>query len=176
MCDRNELFSASDQRGILRIGIHSEAYFRYLFIGGWFTPAALNEMPEFDETFNCNPDADYHGFKSFDDFFTRTLVEGPDGKRPIASPENDMVIANACENAPYQIAYSIQKHDAFWVKSQPYSMQYILKGAEEYIDRFVGGTIYQGFLSPHTYHRFHAPVSGEVVHAKVKMTFSVFLL
>merc|ERR1712176_404826 len=35
------------------------------------------------------------------------------------------------------------------------------------IEKFVGGTVYQGFLSPHTYHRFHAPCSGKVTMAKV---------
>merc|ERR1712176_1700575 len=50
--------------------------------------------------------------------------------------------------------------------SQPYSIQYILDNSE-YLDRFDGGTVYQGFLSPHTYHRFHAPVGGTVVVAKV---------
>ena len=38
---------------------------------------------------------------------------------------------------------------------------------EELIKKFEGGTIYQGFLSPHTYHRFHAPCSGKVKKAKV---------
>eukprot|EP00111_Clytia_hemisphaerica_P025035 TCONS_00073713-protein len=139
------------------------------FVGGWFTPAALNEMPNFAEIFVCNPDdpRGHWGFNSFDEFFTRNLVEGPAGRRPTASPDNDLVVVNACENAPYQVAYSVQRHDAFWIKSQPYSLQYILKGAEEYVERFIGGTVYQGFLSPHTYHRFHAPVSGEVKVAKV---------
>ena len=31
----------------------------------------------------------------------------------------------------------------------------------------IEGTIYQGFLSPHTYHRFHALVSGKIVQKKV---------
>jgi phosphatidylserine decarboxylase len=33
--------------------------------------------------------------------------------------------------------------------------------------RFIGGTIYQAFLSSVSYHRWHAPVSGRVVKIKV---------
>ncbi len=29
------------------------------------------------------------------------------------------------------------------------------------VDKFVGGTIYQAFLSALSYHRWHAPVSGK---------------
>jgi phosphatidylserine decarboxylase len=34
-------------------------------------------------------------------------------------------------------------------------------------DKFVGGTIYQGFLSALSYHRWHSPVSGKVLKAYV---------
>jgi len=34
-------------------------------------------------------------------------------------------------------------------------------------EKFVGGTIYQAFLSAFSYHRWHSPVSGKVVKAYV---------
>jgi phosphatidylserine decarboxylase len=33
---------------------------------------------------------------------------------------------------------------------------------------FVGGTVYQAYLSPMSYHRWHSPVSGTVIKAYVK--------
>jgi phosphatidylserine decarboxylase len=35
-------------------------------------------------------------------------------------------------------------------------------------EQFVGGTVYQAFLSALSYHRWHAPVSGKVVKAYIK--------
>ena len=62
---------------------------------------------------------------------------------------------------------NIQKKDEFWLKDQKYSIFDIFKVDEEhenkfYADKFVGGTIYQGFLDPLTYHRWHSPVSGTI--------------
>jgi len=33
------------------------------------------------------------------------------------------------------------------------------------MDHFVGGTVYQAFLSALNYHRWHAPVAGTIVRA-----------
>jgi len=129
----------------------------------WFEPIKV-----FENTFICKPSDKHLGYESFDAFFTRELK--PEA-RPIADPSNPYVIANACENAPYRIRYTVNQHDAFWIKTQPYSLEYILQAAQKnektYAEKFYQGTIYQGFLSPHTYHRFHAPVSGKVVRADV---------
>ncbi|KAG5649564.1 hypothetical protein H0H81_003076 [Sphagnurus paluster] len=38
---------------------------------------------------------------------------------------------------------------------------------EKYADRFIGGTIYQAFLSPQDYHRWHSPVDGTIERAVV---------
>ena len=43
--------------------------------GGWFSPEALEAMPNFAETFPCNPCAPYWGYASFDAFFTRTFYD-----------------------------------------------------------------------------------------------------
>jgi len=130
---------------------------------GWFTPLALSEMPNFDDDFVCDPNAPHKGFKSFDDFFTRDLKKGA---RPVGGEDDPNVVVNACENAPYGVTYVVQKYDAYWIKSQPYSVAYILDN-DPLMEKFIGGTIYQGFLSPHTYHQFHAPVSGKVVVSRL---------
>ena len=34
---------------------------------------------------------------------------------------------------------------------------------EEVLSHFVGGTIYQAYLDPWCYHRWHSPISGTIV-------------
>lgn len=99
------------------------------------------------------------------DFFTRHFR---DGVRPIASPDDDDVIANACESKPYNVARGAKLRDRFWVKGQPYSVLDML-GHDPLAHKFDGGaTVYQAFLSALSYHRWHAPVSGRIVRAFVR--------
>lgn len=130
---------------------------------GWFGHDAMAAMPDFDTTFVCDPDKPHHGFISWDDFFTR---EFRPGLRPLASPDDDSVIANACESAPYRVAHDVKARDRFWIKAQPYSLQHMLAD-DPLAPQFVGGTIYQAFLSALSYHRWHSPVSGKVVKTYV---------
>lgn len=133
-------------------------------VSGWFGRDAKKAMPNFVTEFQCDPAKPYHGFTSWDDFFTRRFRAG---QRPIASPGNDSVIVNACESAPYKIARNVKRQDKFWIKSQPYSLMHMLAN-DELTDKFVGGTIYQAFLSALSYHRWHSPVSGKIVKAYLK--------
>ena len=130
---------------------------------GWFGEDAHVAMPDFVENFICDSALPYYGFTSWDNFFTRQFREG---KRPIASPDDDAVIANACESAPYRIATDVKNRDQFWIKAQPYSMEYMMDG-DPLAEQFVGGTVYQAFLSAFAYHRWHSPVSGKIVKTTV---------
>lgn len=106
------------------------------------------------------------GYTSWNDFFTRKFKD--DNQRPIAEPNNDKVIVAPCESTPYNIEINVQKHSKFWIKEQPYSLKFMLALEDEYVDRFVGGMIYQAFLSAYNYHRWHSPVNGIVKKAFVK--------
>lgn len=130
---------------------------------GWFGEHARKAMPTFIDDFQCDPTRRHYGFTSWDDFFTRRFREGV---RPVASPEDDNVIINACESAPYRLATDVQPVDKFWLKAQPYALNYMLDH-DELAEHFVGGTIYQAFLSALSYHRWHAPVSGRIVKTKI---------
>jgi phosphatidylserine decarboxylase len=116
------------------------------------------------EQYEHDPDDEHWGFSSWNDFFTRRFK---DGERPVASPGDDKVIASACESTPYAIRTDVQRQDRFWIKSQPYSLEDIL-GNDESVEQFVGGAVYQAFLSATNYHRWHSPVSGKVVRAFVR--------
>lgn len=130
---------------------------------GWFGRNAMAAMPDFVEDFKCDPSQPYHGFKSWDDFFTREFRAG---RRPLASPEDNSVINNACESAPYRVATNVQLQDQFWIKEQPYSLSHML-ASDPWTELFEGGTIYQAFLSALSYHRWHSPVSGTIVKTKL---------
>ncbi|WP_345829490.1 phosphatidylserine decarboxylase family protein [Erwinia sp. HDF1-3R] len=130
---------------------------------GWFGEDARRAMPTFVDDFICDPSLPHHGFTSWDDFFTRRFRKGV---RPIAAPENDDVVVNACESAPYRLAKEVQLKDKFWIKSQPYALQFMMNN-DPLASHFVGGTIYQAFLSALSYHRWHAPVSGRVVKTRI---------
>ncbi|EIN08622.1 hypothetical protein PUNSTDRAFT_103509 [Punctularia strigosozonata HHB-11173 SS5] len=113
---------------------------------------------KFEEMYVCEPEKPYKGFKSWDDFFTRRFR---DGIRPVASPDDPLVIANPCESMPYKIATDVHARAKFWVKGQPYSVTDML-ASHPSAPLFVGGTVYQAFLSALSYHRWHSPVTGVV--------------
>ena len=126
---------------------------------GWFGRDARAAMPRFAQMFNCDPALPAHGFTSWDDFFVRTFRPGV---RPVASPADDGVIVSACESAPLRIARNVKAVDRFWLKGQPYSLRHMFDH-DPIHQTFVGGTVYQAFLSALSYHRWHAPVSGTIV-------------
>src|ERR1035437_4244835 len=130
---------------------------------GWFGRDALLAMPTLAQDFDVKPDLPFYGFRSWDDFFTRQFR---DGRRPVASPNDDSVIANACESAPYRLAKNVQLRDQFWIKDQPYSLAHMMDD-DALAQQFAGGTIYQAFLSATSYHRWHSPVSGRIVKTRL---------
>ncbi|HEY4594020.1 MAG TPA: phosphatidylserine decarboxylase family protein [Thermoanaerobaculia bacterium] len=145
---------------------------------GWLSDTAQAEMVSvatsavgegstfqgtFPQIFNCDPDAPYYGFKSWDDFFIRTFAPGV---RPVSAPGDDGVIVNACESAPFTLRKDVALSDEFWLKGQPYSLENMLNW-DDYTPQFAGGTVYQAFLSALSYHRWHSPVSGTIRKAYV---------
>ncbi|MCF7837927.1 MAG: phosphatidylserine decarboxylase family protein [Candidatus Marinimicrobia bacterium] len=130
---------------------------------GWFSATAQEAMPTFVADFVCDPALPHYGFTSWDDFFTRTFREG---RRPVANADDDAIVANACESAPYRVARNVQLRDTFWIKAQPYSLTHMLAN-DPWASRFEGATVYQAFLSALSYHRWHSPVSGTIVKTRL---------
>ncbi|KAG9784277.1 hypothetical protein KCU88_g2856, partial [Aureobasidium melanogenum] len=141
--------------------------------GSWFSDHGHEELSftaslgksgqKFEGMFICDPSDKRYGFKSWDDFFTRRFRENV---RPVASPDDDSVIANACESKTFRVARDVKYRDHFWLKNQAYSVRDML-AQDPLAEQFVGGTVYQAFLSALSYHRWHAPVSGKLVKAYV---------
>ncbi|KAJ7094356.1 Phophatidylserine decarboxylase-domain-containing protein [Mycena epipterygia] len=132
--------------------------------GGWFSKPALGALVEsfdglqFKDIFVCDPTAQHHGFTSWDDFFNRRLRPGV---RPIEFAENPDIIGAACESQFYNLAKDVKARDTFWLKGEPYSLLDMLYH-DELAEKFIGGTVVQGFLQVTGYHRWHAPATGVV--------------
>ncbi|PHH85055.1 hypothetical protein CDD83_983 [Cordyceps sp. RAO-2017] len=121
----------------------------------------------FQELFECDPEGDpeHWGFKSWDDFFVRRF-RNFDTIRPVAYPDRPEWIVSSCESKPFALQTNVRDYDSFWLKGQPYSVLEVM-GHDERAGQFVGGTVYQAFLSATSYHRWNAPVGGKVVASRV---------
>lgn len=116
---------------------------------------ALKQFP-FEHYFECDPNDEFYGFQSWDDFFTRTFAPSI---RPIAAGED--IIVNPCESAPLQVVENVELDAKFWLKGHPYSLQNMMN-FDPLAEQFIGGTVYQAYLNPLSYHRWHSPVSGTI--------------
>ncbi len=128
---------------------------------GWMSPAAREAIGI--EQYEHDPADRHWGFTSWNDFFTRRFR---DGARPVTALEDDGIIVAACESTPFSIRTDVSRRDDFWLKTQPYSLENMLAN-DEAVEEFVGGTVYQAFLSATNYHRWHSPVAGTIVRAFV---------
>lgn len=139
---------------------------------GWFGTDAMEALTtsgnvgkthySFDQLYVCDSATLHHGFASWDDFFLRRFQPGIRSViTPEGGPEPTAVIVTACEATPVRIVRNVQAREAFWLKGQPYSILDMLAN-DELASDFVGGTVYQAFLSALSYHRWHSPVSGTV--------------
>ncbi|KAJ7647115.1 hypothetical protein FB45DRAFT_1099808 [Roridomyces roridus] len=131
---------------------------------GWLGDNAMHNMPDFQTLFECDPAKDHWGFTSWDHFFTRRLRLGA---RPVEVPQKGTFITSACESKVLRYRSNVATRDPFWLKdTQPYSLVQMLDDDPFAVD-FAGGTVYQAFLSPYYYHRWHSPVTGTIVKARV---------
>jgi len=130
---------------------------------GWLGEPAMQNMPGFVDLFVCDQNKPHWGFTSWDSFFSRNLRSNA---RPVDYPDDSSYITSACESKVLRQSSNVKAMDTFWLKdSQPYSLVHMLN--DPLANSFVGGTVYQAFLSPYYYHRWHSPVDGTIVKAYV---------
>lgn len=128
---------------------------------GWLSQSAFwyNKLYEFEIPDRAAP---HWGWQSFNDYFHRQIR--PEW-RPVASPDDPKVIVSANDGGVYNIASNAKPTDQFWLKGQPYSLVNMLDN--QFVERFIGGDVFQTFLSGANYHRWRAPVAGVVRRAYV---------
>ena len=129
---------------------------------GWLSQPAFeqNKLYEF-----VIPDraAPHWGFASFNAYFHRQIRAE---LRPIAAPDHPKVIVSANDGTVVTYVSDVQALAKFWLKGQPYSLVNMLNGSE-HTERFLGGDVFQSFLSGADYHRWHSPIAGVVRSAQV---------
>lgn len=153
---------------------------------GWLSPEAYQGMKLWEfliPSFGNN----HWGFRSYNDYFHREILKEvtPDQKppsqpyeeiwaahtkvgdipRPLAGPGDPKVVVSANDGKVWKIADKVKAEDKFWLKGQPYSLVNMLNN--QYVERFVGGRVFQSFLSGANYHRWHSPIDGVVRRAEV---------
>lgn len=139
------------------------------------------------------PDKDntYH-YESWNDFFTRRikidtktqtipsrpatmpLDEYPDRDYIVVSPTdcimNPLVQVLQKDGRPIRkyVENPLQQDTVLDVKNIPISLTDLLGDTpKELKDKFIGGTGLSCVLMPNTYHHFHSPVNGKIVHAEI---------
>ncbi len=100
-------------------------------------------------------------FETFNDFFTRELREEV---RPIAELGNERAVLFPAD-ARHLLIENIGEEKSFYVKGQKFNLESFLSDSK-LASIFKGGTMLISRLSPLDYHRFHYPVSGEIVARK----------
>lgn len=96
-------------------------------------------------------------FRSFNEFFTRALV---DGLRPLPKDEN--TAASPVDGKMYQ-AGTIEEGRIFQAKGQSFDVVSLLGGSRERAAPFLGGQFATIYLAPSNYHRIHMPMNGRVI-------------
>lgn len=101
------------------------------------------------------------GFRSFNEFFARTLKGG---RRPISRPQDDSVVVSPADAIVNMIDDDLTLDRPLQVKTQRLSVRNLLDDSP-LADSFEGGTAVSCILMPTVYHRFHSPVNGQVVES-----------
>ena len=142
----------------------------------WWSEAGMAALTSglggasFDDTFQLDMPPPQR-YNSWDSFFTRQFKD-PAKSRPVIKGTVPYLY-NACESTVLRTIRNVQLHDTFWLKNQNYSLYDVFGGNDpkstvaQYAEQFVGASIYQAFLSPADYHRWHSPVDGDIVAAQV---------
>ena len=109
------------------------------------------------------------GYLTFNQFFARHIKPG---LRPIDGLNDDRVLVSPAD-ATFVGSWNISEDSEISVKEPEldlknvrWSIRQLLEGSA-YADRFRGGLFMHSYLSVADYHRWHSPVQGNVLEARV---------
>lgn len=114
------------------------------------------------------------GWLSFNQFFARELNPG---LRPVANPDNVTVVTSPAD-CTFKQQFPISSDSKVTIKyTHTYSIEQLLEDSP-YQGSFANGVFAHCFLGPGDYHRFHAPVAGQVlecraIHGKVYLNVKI---
>jgi phosphatidylserine decarboxylase len=98
----------------------------------------------------------FEGYPTFSEFFARKLKPG---LRPIAAGER--VLVSPCDGKVSQVGYA-EEDQCIQAKGINFPIGKLL-GDEDSAHAFAGGAYATIYLSPRDYHRFHAPLGGQIL-------------
>lgn len=123
----------------------------------WFKNAFIKTfMKGFDITLEEAQIQNPHSFRSFNEFFTRALI---DGARPL--PSQDNLLISPVDGKVYQ-AGNIIEGRIFQAKGREFNVTELLGGSTERAAPFLGGKFTTIYLAPSNYHRIHMPIAGKL--------------
>ena len=109
------------------------------------------------------------GYFTFNQFFARHVKPG---MRPIAGLRDDSALVSPADST-FVGWWQINEQSKIYVETNTldikgiqWSIHQLLAGSE-YADRFRGGIFTHSFLNTFDYHRWHAPVQGKILEARV---------
>ncbi|MEL6560122.1 MAG: phosphatidylserine decarboxylase [Bacteroidota bacterium] len=144
-----------------------------------FPPSSLKSFQE-NSMYNYDLYANHvDSWTTFNKFFYREFndaapVTGISPLRPIVAPNDNTIIASPAD-CTYKMAYRInEKGDVLGLDQKDtqvklkhtHTIESVseLLNNSEYASYFNGGTFVHYFLGPFDYHRFHVPVSGQILN------------
>lgn len=113
------------------------------------------------------------GFKSFNDFFSRELKndnEGANKPRPIANPNMDSIVIAPADSEINFILSDLDIETPLRIKTRLINTRSLLNNSP-LANLFISGTAVSCVLLPNNYHRFHAPVTGDIVESMLVQGF-----
>ncbi|WP_147822435.1 phosphatidylserine decarboxylase [Salidesulfovibrio onnuriiensis] len=114
-----------------------------------------------------DPKAKDGGFKSYNEFFSRSLADQAQS-RPQTMPDRDYIIAAPTDCVMNSIPQKIRDESTQITTKGNEALNIVdLLGGSKYAKKFLGGTALSCVLMPNTYHHYHSPVAGTVVEAKI---------
>ena len=105
------------------------------------------------------------GYKNFNEFFARELKT----PRTISSPDDESIVVSPADAIVNMIDDSLTVSKKLDVKTQKLSVEELLDNSP-HASSFEGGTAISNILMPTVYHRYHAPVSGQVIESNEDVT------
>ncbi len=135
-----------------------------LFNWNEYMPPPASYLNEEDKNEN-----DWKAYRTFNQFFARHYKPG---MRPIAGLRDDSVIVSPAD-CTFVGWWQISEKNEIYVeenkldvKGIQWSIHELLKDSD-YADAFKGGIFTHSFLNTFDYHRWHTPVEGKVLEAKI---------
>lgn len=135
----------------------SRAVYKLTRIESRFVPAVIRKFSKlFDINLSEASFSDPHHYKTFNEFFTRTLKPGA---REISGAAHQYCCP--VDGRVSQIG-SINSGTIVQAKGHNYSVSDLLGGRQSDVSVFNEGVFATLYLSPRDYHRIHMPTSGEL--------------